>query len=194
MGAWKRRQVSQIEAMEPVLLSLCLGDEFILPFRALCSYPHTLLSLVPSFGEGGLTRATKNLQHSGFLPQVGLSSEAKLGMAPVLTPSQTKRHTLEESSHTQSRKIYLSSTLWGNVHHVSAGWSSTSCQGCVFIFLDAHSVTSPCLFMHAGGNNTCSYLGSTIFIKLLPVFCKWDTKCDFKNWCETLKKTKNSCQ
>lgn len=87
--------------MEPVLLSLCLGDEFILPFKALCSYPHTLLSLVPSFGEGGLTRATKNLQHSGFLPQVGPSSEAKLGTAPVLTPSQTK------NAHTRGKHVKL---------------------------------------------------------------------------------------
>ncbi|KAJ4930358.1 hypothetical protein JOQ06_019362 [Pogonophryne albipinna] len=44
------------------------------------------------FGEGGLTQATKNLQHSVFLPPVGLSSEEKLGPAPILTPPQSQTH------------------------------------------------------------------------------------------------------
>lgn len=40
-------------------------------------------------------------------------------------------------------------------------------QSCSFIFLDAHSATSPCLFMHVGENNTCGYLASVVFIKRL---------------------------
>lgn len=64
------------------------------------------------------------------------------------TLSNKKAHTWGKAHiHSHVKSIY---PLWGNVHHVSAGWSSTSCQGCVFIFLDAHSVTSPRLFMHEG--------------------------------------------
>lgn len=109
-------------------------------------------------GEGGLTRATKNLQHSGFLPQVGLSSEAKLGTTPALTPSQTQTHMLGEA-HAHSCAAYLSWKLltFGVMCVCGLIFKSVS-RVCFNIF--------GCTFYHLSlsiyaywGNNTGGYLG-----------------------------------
>lgn len=100
---------------------------------------------------------------------------AKLGTAPVLTPSQTQTGVCVGGSCTficsllivKASSFLMICALW----FVFASSSYSSCQGCVLIFMDAHSVTSPCLFMHVG-KITQGYLGSTVLINLLPRFCK----------------------
>lgn len=149
--------------------------EFILPFKALCSSPHTLLSLMAQFGEGGLTQATKNLQHSVFLPQVGLSSEEKLGPAPILTPPQSQTHVREARAHSYAPLKELPPFDHMRIYH-SYMLLIASCQGSqgVFIFMDAHSVTYPCLFMHLV-KITQGYLGSTNLINPSITVSKVDT-------------------
>ena len=77
---WKRGQVGQTQSTELVRRFLYLEAEFILPSRALCSYPHTLVSPVPKLWRrrshpGNQKPAALRI----FLPQVGRSSRGKVG-------------------------------------------------------------------------------------------------------------------
>lgn len=100
-------------------------------------------------------------------------------MAPVLTPSQTQTQTHEGGPCTFTCGLL---TVKASYFRVKCAFVTcvckqtvTSCQGSVFVFMDAHSVTSACLFMHVGENNTWGYLESAVLINLSPLCHKPST-------------------
>lgn len=66
-----------------------------------------------------------------------------------------------------------SSLLWVKCSFVVCvcNLTVTSCQGCVFVFMDMHSVTSAYLFMHVG-KNIGGYLESAALINIERLYRK----------------------